>query len=179
MIFSWFRNRHRQKLMSKPFPAEWEDFIRRNVVHASYLSAEEYARLKQWVQVFVAEKYWEGCDGLAVTDEMKATIAALAGFLVRKFDSYYFDRLQTILVFPKIVWRTEHAPRGGIVNEDPTARLGEALTSGPMSLVWPHVLSGAAGSRRPERGVSRVRPRAGYGRSIPRRHARLKLGGPV
>ncbi len=142
MIFSWFRNRRRQKLTAKPFPAEWDESIRQNVAHASYLSAEEYARLKQWIQVFVAEKYWEGCEGLVVTDEMKAVIAALAGFLVRKFEDYYYDRLQTILVFPQIVWRTEHFPREGIVNEDPTARLGEALRSGPMSLVWPHVLAG-------------------------------------
>ena len=143
MIFSWFKNRRRQKLITNPFPADWEEAILRNVAHVAYLSAEEYERLKRWVQVFVAEKYWEGCDGLEITDDMKATIAALAGFLVRKFEEYYYDHLQTILVFPHVVWRAEHAPRGGVVDEEPTGRLGEALRSGPVSLVWPHVLDGA------------------------------------
>ncbi len=147
MILSWFKNRRRKKLAAEPFPADWDAAIRENVAHVSYLTPDEYERLKRWVQVFVAEKYWEGCDGLEITGEMKAVIAALAGFLVRKFADRYYDRLQTILVFPRVVWRTEHFPRGGIVNEEPTGRLGEALLSGPVSLVWPHVLDGARQAR--------------------------------
>jgi hypothetical protein len=44
--------------------------------HFGYLDASEAARLCQLVQVFVAEKYWEGCGGLEMSDEIRVTIAA-------------------------------------------------------------------------------------------------------
>lgn len=148
-MFGWLKNRRRRKLASRPFPEEWEDAVDQNVAHIAQLSEEEYRRLQEWIQIFVAEKYWEGCDGLEITEEMKLVIAAQAGFMVRGMEDYYFDHLRSILVYPRIVWRQEKSPRGGIVNEDPTARLGEALQSGPVTLVWPHVLDG---SRRANEG---------------------------
>lgn len=141
MIFSWFRNRRRRQRAARPFPAEWDQWIQQNVAHVASLSAEEYARLQSWIQIFSAEKYWEGCDGLEVTLEMQATIAAQAGFMARGMAEYYYDHLQTILVYPHVVWRADQV-HGGVVSEEPAGRLGEALTSGPVSLVWPHVLDG-------------------------------------
>jgi Mlc titration factor MtfA (ptsG expression regulator) len=149
MIFSWYRNRRRRQLANRPFPVEGDQWIGRNVAHAAGLSPEEYASLRQWIQIFRAEKYWEGCDGLQVTEEMQATIAAHAGYMVRGKEDYYYDHLRTILIYPQIVWRASSAPQGGVVSEGPSARLGEALQSGPVSLVWPHVLSGG---RREEPG---------------------------
>jgi MtfA peptidase len=140
MIFSWFRNRRRKRLAARPFPEEWDQWIQKNVAHVAGLSSEEDASLKAWIQIFAAEKYWEGCDGLAVTEEMQATISAQAGFMVRGMEDYYYDHLQTILVYPHVVWRADSFPEGGVVSEEPTGRLGEALRSGPVSLVWPHVL---------------------------------------
>lgn len=140
MIFSWLRSRRRRLRASLPFPAEWDEWIRRNVAHVAGLSPEEYARLKQWIQIFHAEKYWEGCDGLKITDEMKATISAQAGYMARGLGEYYFDHLKTILVYPHIVYRADRIHEGGIVSEDPFGRIGEALKAGPVSLVWPQVL---------------------------------------
>ena len=149
MIFSWFRNRRRRQLTSRPFPEEWDHRIRENVAHAALLPEQDYTKLQNWIQIFAAEKYWEGCDGLTITDEIKATISAHAGFLVRGLDAYYYDHLQTILVFPQVVWREDPVPKGGVVSEGLTGRLGEALRSGPVSLVWPHVLDAG---RRPDTG---------------------------
>lgn len=143
MIFRWWKNRRRRKWASQPYPEAWEDAVEQNVDHVAQLSEEEYVRLQKWIQVFIAEKYWEGCDGLTVTEEMQTVIAAQAGFMVRGMGDYYFEHLHSILIYPRIVWRSDRSPRGGIVNEEPTARLGEALTSGPITLVWPHVLDGA------------------------------------
>ncbi len=140
MIFSWFRSRRRRKLASRPFPAEWDQWIKQNVAHVAGLSPEEYARLKTWINIFHAEKYWEGCDGLEITDEMKATISAQAGFMARGLGEYYFDHLKTILVYPHIVYRADRTFQGGVVSEEPFGRIGEALKAGPMSLVWPQVL---------------------------------------
>ncbi len=139
-MFSWLKKRRRKRLAARPFPEAWDQFIRLNVAHVAMLSDENYARLQRWIQIFAAEKYWEGCDGLPITEEMQATISAHAGFMVRGMEDYYYDHLKTILVFPDLVWRADSVPRGGVVSEAPTARLGEALHGGPVSLVWPHVL---------------------------------------
>jgi Mlc titration factor MtfA (ptsG expression regulator) len=144
-MFSWLRKRRRRRLASRPFPAEWDQWIEQNFAHVAELPAEDYGRLQSWVSIFIAEKYWEGCDGLRVTEEMQATIAAHAGYMVRGKEGYYYDHLRTILIYPQIVWRASSAPQGGVVSEGPSARLGEALQSGPVSLVWPHVLSGGRG----------------------------------
>ncbi len=151
-MFSWLKNRRRKRLVSQAFPAEWDRWIQHNVVCAGELSAEDYANLQAWVQIFSAEKYWEGCDGLKITEEIQATISAQAGFIVRGMGGYFYDHLQTILVYPQIVWRADHSARGGVVSEEPTGRLGEALQSGPVSLVWPHVLQGGRGEE-PGRNV--------------------------
>lgn len=142
MIFSWFRNRRRKQLVSQPFPAAWEDSLRENVAHIEYLSAEEYDRLKRWMQIFIGEKYWEGYSGLDVTPEMQVTIAAQAGFLVRGLSDYYFDHLQSILIYPDTLWQKNMVFQGGIVNEGETAVYGEAWRSGPVRLVWPRALAG-------------------------------------
>jgi MtfA peptidase len=148
-MFSWFKNRRRKRLASRPFPSEWDQWIHQNVACARELSAEEYARLQAWIQIFSAEKFWEGCDGLEITEEIKATISAQAGYIVRGMGEYYYDHLRTILVYSHVVWRADHFAKGGVVSEEPTGRLGEALRSGPVSLVWPHVLQGG---RREEPG---------------------------
>jgi Mlc titration factor MtfA (ptsG expression regulator) len=140
MIFSWLKTRRRRRLASRPFPEQWDHWIRRNVVHVAALSPDDEARLKRWIQVFHSEKYWEGCDGLTMTEEMKVTIAAMVGYMARGLGEYYFDHLQTILVYPHIVYRTDRTFEGGIVSEDPFGRIGEALKAGPVSLVWPQVL---------------------------------------
>ena len=46
-------------------------------------------QLKKHIQVFVAEKTFIGCDGLAVTDDMRVTIAAQACLLLNRRSGYF------------------------------------------------------------------------------------------
>ena len=82
MIFSWLRKRRRRRLLSQPFPPEWLHYLEHNVLHYRYLSTAEQARLRDDLRILVAEKNWEGCGGLRMTDEIKVTIAAQACLLV-------------------------------------------------------------------------------------------------
>src|SRR5262245_58421391 len=100
MLFSWLRNRRRKALLAQPFPAEWLGYLRRNVVYYGYLTEAEQAKLRDDLRVFIAEKDWEGCGGLQVTDEMKVTIAAQAMLLVLAIPHDYYSRVPTILVYP-------------------------------------------------------------------------------
>ena len=100
MILRWLRERRRRKLLATPFPAQWLRWLERNVAHYPHLSAADQARLRDRLRVFVAEKNWEGCAGLQVTDEMKVTIAAQACLMTLGLDGDPFDGLLSILIYP-------------------------------------------------------------------------------
>lgn len=146
MIISWWRNLRRRRILRDPFPAEWDEILRRNCPPAAELSAEDQQRLRELVQIFIAEKYWEGCNGLTLTDEMQVTIAAHACRLLLGFRDKHFDRLQTVLVYPdRYVAREQNQLPGGVVSESLGIRLGEAWTGGPVILSWASILEDIAG----------------------------------
>ena len=52
------------------------------------------------IQVFIAEKNFEGCDGLEITDRIRVVVAAQACILLLHRDTGYYPTLRTILVYP-------------------------------------------------------------------------------
>ena len=141
MIFSWLRRRRRQKMLARPFPPEWHHYLLQNVAHYKYLSEAEQARLRDDLRIFIAEKTWEGCGGLEMTDEIKVTIAAQACLLVLGREHDYYSRVQSILVYPQayLVPSRETGP-GGLVLEGTADLIGEAHYRGPVVLSWEDVL---------------------------------------
>src|SRR4051794_39794649 len=100
MFFSWLRNRRRRKLLAEPFPIRWEAILNRNVGHYPLLSPDERARLRDTTRVLIAEKVWEGCGGLFVSEEMKVTIAAQAALLLLGLEHDYYHRVTSVVVYP-------------------------------------------------------------------------------
>ncbi|GIW83269.1 MAG: hypothetical protein KatS3mg105_5076 [Gemmatales bacterium] len=144
MIFGWLKERRRRRILSSPFPDQWNRLIEQNVAHARQLTDEQRKKLRRLVQVFVAEKNWEGCRGLTLTDEMKVTIAAQACLLVVGMtDDIHFDHVLSILVYPHAYIAPEtRIGRAGVVVENGQARLGEAWYRGPVVLSWEDTLAG-------------------------------------
>src|SRR2546422_2823398 len=70
------------RLPTGPIPDAWPGIVERNVPLARGLSSDEQERLLRLVQVFLADKHFEGCGGLTLTEEIKVTIAAGAGVLL-------------------------------------------------------------------------------------------------
>jgi hypothetical protein len=153
MIFSWLRRRRRRRLLAEPFPPEWEGYLRKNVAHYQHLSEAEQARLRDDLRIFRAEKNWEGCGGLTMTDEIKVTISAQACLLVLGMEHNYFDRVQSILVYPHGYRAEAREAAGGAVVEGFSDRLGEAHYRGPVILSWAEVLEEG---RHPRRGHNLV-----------------------
>ncbi len=134
--------------MARPFPDAWVAILRENVGLYAHLSADEKSRVRNYVQIFVAEKNWEGCGGLTMTDEVRVTIAALVAIQALGFDREYFDRVLSILVYPDAyVAPGRTVAPGGIVLENDSARSGEAWYRGPVVLSWDDVLAGARRER--------------------------------
>lgn len=136
-MFSFLKQRRRRKILAEPFPVEWFEILTRNVPYYACLADAEQAKLRDDLRVFIAEKYWEGCGGLQLTDEIKVTIAALACLLVLAIDHDFYPMLQSILVYPS-GFSAPHrrVMPGGIVVEGTSDNLGEAWYRGPVIIAW-------------------------------------------
>jgi Mlc titration factor MtfA (ptsG expression regulator) len=75
-MFHWLSDHRRKKLAEAPFPAAWEEILRCDVIHYCMLDVTERTSLHALIQVFIAEKKWEGCGGLELTDEIRVTVCS-------------------------------------------------------------------------------------------------------
>jgi Mlc titration factor MtfA (ptsG expression regulator) len=142
------KKRRRARLMKTPLPAERLAIVERNVPYYRLLPPADRDELRGLIQVFLAEKHFEGCDGLVITDEHRLTIAALACVLLLHRETDFYPLLQSILVYPHtfVAPLKERAP-GGVVIEDFEEREGESWDRGALILSWDDVLGDAADPR--------------------------------
>jgi Mlc titration factor MtfA (ptsG expression regulator) len=157
-MFEWWREKKREKILEQPFPEAHVAILERNVKHYARLDASEQKRLRDLIQVFVAEKHWEGCGGLTLTDEMKVTIAAQACLLVLELPHRLYENVESVFIYPSTVLRPEQTQgvfvrAQNMVASGPIALLGEAHVRGPVVLAWDRVLRDG---RRPQDGHNLV-----------------------
>src|SRR5437660_9349986 len=145
MILEFLKQYRRRRLRARPFPKEWLTLIQRHVVFFHKLTAGDRAELLGHIQVFLAEKRFEGCGGFAITDEVRVTIAAQACLLLLHRRTDYFPGLLTILVYPLTYMAEEKRPIGEHVWQEGTVRrLGETgRRMGSLVLSWGAVKHGA------------------------------------
>src|SRR5215470_8920328 len=146
MILAWLKHQRRRRLRGRPFPKEWLTLVQRHAVFFHKLSGSDCFELLGHVQVFLAEKRFEGCGGFAITDEVRVTIAAQACLLLLHRETDYFPGLLTILVYPLTYMVEEKRQVGEHVWEEGTVtRLGETgRRMGSLVLSWGAVKHGAA-----------------------------------
>ena len=145
MIFGLLKQHRRRRLRAQPFPKDWLGTIERNAPFFQRLSVNDQTELLGHIQVFLAEKRFEGCGDLGLTDEICLTIAAQACLLLLHRKTDYFPRLLTILVYPStyMVEEKRHL-EGPVWEEGRTARLGETGRQlGALVLAWDAAKSGA------------------------------------
>ena len=132
----WWVERRRARLHAVPFPAAWRRILRRRVPGVARLPADLQQRLKRHIQVFLAEKAFLGCQGQAITDEIRVTIAAQACLLLLgQRQSECFPQLRQILVYPDaFVVQRERALGGGVVREQRQVMAGESWAQGQVIL---------------------------------------------
>ena len=140
------RQYRRRRLRASPFPEQWLRLIQRNVVFFHRLSERDREELLGHVQVFLAEKRFEGCGGFEITDEVRVIIAAQACLLLLHRRTEYFPGLLTILVYPLTYMVEERRQIGEHLWEEGTvSRLGETgRRMGSLVLSWGAVQYAAA-----------------------------------
>jgi Mlc titration factor MtfA (ptsG expression regulator) len=146
MPFKYWR---RRRLRSRPIPQAWRDILERKLPYYRCLPPEDRRELEGHIQVFLAEKYFEGCAGLKITDEIRVLIAAQACILLLHRDTDYYPGLRTVLVYPESYLAHDRAVGpAGVVTEGPVWRRGESWhtpgAGGPVVLSWRDVQASAA-----------------------------------
>lgn len=153
-LFHPFRDHRRKGLVEKPFSSEWARIIDANVPYCRMLDASERIRLWDLIKVFIAEKNFEGCGGVVVSEEIKLTIAAQACLLLINLRHNYFEKLVSILVYPRgFTFEREEHGEFGMVTEEQIPVSGLSTSIGSIALSWPDTASGA---RDPDDGVNVV-----------------------
>src|SRR5258705_13859591 len=118
MVLDLFKPRRRANLRGRPAPKAWRQILERNLPVFSRLSSEDQTELLGHTQVFIAEKHFEGCGGLVLTDEIRVTIAGQACLLLLHRETDYYPELISIIVYPSGYTAHEDRPIGGGIWED-------------------------------------------------------------
>lgn len=106
------------------------------------MSPKERDKLLGWAVEFCDQKYWEGCKGLQLTDEMKFLIAGNAGLLVLGWeDPFLFPDVRSVLVYPDHFVAPHRTSIGsGLHIESQTTLEGQAWHRGPVIISWSDVI---------------------------------------
>lgn len=137
------RQRSHDLLRAMPFPHSWETILEKNVKHYNLLPPTLALEVRQNVQIFLAEKTFEGCGGLEVTEEMKVTVAGLASLLLLNRKTSHYKDLKSILLYPR-AYKVGGASSDGVtVSDQAQGRLGESWDHGTVVLSWNDVASSA------------------------------------
>jgi len=141
-----WRQRRRKALLSSPFPLEWAAILEKNLPLYRRLPSQLKQQLHDLVRIFIAEKSFEGCGGLTLTDEIRVTIAANACMLLLNRKAECYPNLYSILVYPSTYVAGGRNDLHGDWEEE-SVRLGESWQSGAVVLAWDNVLHGVVDFR--------------------------------
>jgi Mlc titration factor MtfA (ptsG expression regulator) len=133
-----------QRALKRPLPESAQAILRRNIPVYQRMAPALQTQLQRMVLQFLHQKKFVGCAGLAVTEEMRVTIAGQACMLLLNRPSKVFPALHTILLYPGAF----AAPRkdlgpGGVVTDVHHTMLGESWEDGRVVLSWDDVRRGA------------------------------------
>jgi len=146
MVLDLFKSRRRARLRAHAAPKAWRAILEHNLPVFGRLTKEDQNELLGHVQVFVAEKHFEGAGGLGITDEIKVTVAGQACLLLLHRETDYYPELTSIIVYPTgYIADEERHIGGGIWQEGGEHRLGHTGERlGALVLAWDAVRHGAA-----------------------------------
>ena len=137
----------RKQLLKKAIHQDERQRLDRSIWQASFLSRDQCEQIIRWSRVFIAEKTWEGCNGVTITEEMQSQVASAAGMMVLAYPDWYFDKTATILIHPK-AYHARVQPRYststiGTELAGEFYRAGETVYRGPVVLNWRDIHSAA------------------------------------
>ena len=143
-IALWVPRLRLKRAIEAPFPAEWVAILERNIQVYRDLPMHLRLQLRRLIKQFLHQKHFSAAAGLALSDEMRVTIAAQACMLQLNRRGDLYPKLKYILVYPStfVVDRAETGDNG-LVSQQSRSLLGESWQNGKVILAWDNVLHGA------------------------------------
>jgi len=132
------KNWRRERILKRSAldAAQWRTVLERYPFTRA-LSADERARLRDKVVLFLHEKSISGAGGLVVRDEMRLCIAAQACILVLNLDFECYRGWVEVIVYPdEFVAKYEYLDEDGIAHQVEEPMTGESWLAGPVILSW-------------------------------------------
>ncbi|MCG9745781.1 M90 family metallopeptidase [Shewanella sp. Isolate8] len=127
----------RAQIAKRPFPESWRAILKRRMPYFRALPSDLQLQLKRHIQIFIAEKRFVGCQGIAIDDEIRVTIAAQACLLLLNRDTDYYPKLKQILVYPSLFIVNQMQQNGdGTFWERKNILSGESWEFGKVVLSW-------------------------------------------
>ena len=132
--------------MAQDFPQDWQAILDRNIPVVHRLSKPEQQQLHDLIRLFIHNKTFYGCGGLAINDEIRLTIAAQACLLLLNRPNNIYPKLRYILVYPQAfkAERNQHSEDGTVAQRS-VGLLGESWgAAGKIILSWDDAIKGVS-----------------------------------
>lgn len=140
-MFSFFKNRRRERILREAHidEAEWQRALN-DYSFTRALNAEERARLKNLVILFLAEKPINGAGKLNIDNGARLAIAIQACMLILNLDLDWYKTWTEVILYPtEFVVRHEEVDEAGVVHVVEQPMSGESWGHGTVVLSWADV----------------------------------------
>ncbi|MBM3343135.1 MAG: zinc-dependent peptidase [Betaproteobacteria bacterium] len=141
MLFNFFKKRRRERILreTRIDDAEWAKALN-DYSFTRVLNADERARLKQLVILFLAEKPINAAGDLHIDNGARLAIAIQACMLILNLDLDWYKSWTEVIVYPgEFVARHEEVDEAGVVHVVEKTMSGESWDHGTVVLSWADV----------------------------------------
>jgi MtfA peptidase len=144
-MFNFLKRRRRRNILSKPFPDTQQEILINQFPLFQKLPQDRQQVLKEKIQIFLAEKHFEGCKGFEIDEEIRVLVAAQACLLLIGNLQREYSKLKSILIYPsQYISNSERISEHGVVTVAEQTVLGQSWEQGLVSLSWESTKRGAA-----------------------------------
>jgi Mlc titration factor MtfA (ptsG expression regulator) len=124
---------------------QWRRVLPRAAV-TRHLAADDLARLRDLVMLFLDEKAIEAAEGVELDDDMRLLIAIQACVPILNLGLDYYDGWHAVIVYPgQFRPRHEYVDDAEVVHVDEEWKSGESWQHGPVILSWDDVRASGTG----------------------------------
>lgn len=131
-----------QKLSTQPFPDEWKHILESSLPIHRNIPDTLKEKLHREINIFLGTKTFVSCQGIAVTDAMRLSIAAQACLLIANRTTRHYPKLRTILIYPSTFVAKVTTYENGLPIIRNEHRAGESWNCGMIVLAWDAVEHG-------------------------------------
>ena len=132
-------------LRKRGLASKWQKFLEDNVNLYSRLPKQYRKALHGYINVFLDDKQFIGCDDFVITDETRLVIAAQACVLLLGLESDVYPDFHTVMVYPTAYYAEESVSDGLVVTQEKSLRSGESWSRGVVVLSWEEVVDNSRG----------------------------------